>query len=113
VKRSNEPIAWSLFGAGGMLLALLGPGMIIATGWLLPFAPPERAYGTLGALFAHPLGKLAVLAAISLTLFHTVHRIYHGLHDLHVKLPAPLLLILTYGAATVLTVACGSWLLLI
>ena len=42
MKRSNAPIFWSLFGAGGMLAALIGPALVFITGiaaphgWLLP-----------------------------------------------------------------------------
>ena len=36
MKRSNKPIFWSLFGAGGMLSALVGPGLIYVTGIAVP-----------------------------------------------------------------------------
>ncbi|MEI6722867.1 MAG: fumarate reductase subunit D, partial [Betaproteobacteria bacterium] len=32
MKRSNAPIFWSLFGAGGMLSALTGPALVFITG---------------------------------------------------------------------------------
>ena len=35
LKRSNAPIFWSLFGAGGMLAALFGPALVY---YLLSFA---------------------------------------------------------------------------
>ena len=111
MKRSNEPIAWSLFGAGGMLLALVGPGLVLATGFLLPFAEPAAAFHAVDGLIANPLGKLALLACIALTLYHTVHRLHHGLQELHVPLPHRLVAGLAYGGATVLTIASASWLL--
>lgn len=113
MKRSNEPIPWALFGAGGMLLALIGPGLVLATGFLLPFAEPSRAFQAIDAIVAEPAGKLFILALIALPLFHTVHRLYHGMHDLHVPLPRPLRLALCYGTATLLSVVSGSWLLLL
>jgi fumarate reductase subunit D len=36
MKRSNEPIFWSLFGAGGMLAALIGPALVFITGIAVP-----------------------------------------------------------------------------
>ena len=88
MKRSNKPIFWSLFGAGGMLSALFGPmlvfitGLAVPTGFLLP--KDVMSYEHALALAHHPLGKLALLAVISLFLFHGMHRMYHSLHDLGV-----------------------------
>jgi fumarate reductase subunit D len=111
MKRSNEPIAWSLFGAGGMLLALIGPGLVLATGFLLPFGEPVATWHAVDAFIGHPLGKLFLLAVIALALYHTVHRLHHGLQELHVPLPHGLVALLCYGSATVLTIASASWLL--
>ena len=36
LKRSNAPIFWALFGAGGMLSALLGPMLVFITGIAVP-----------------------------------------------------------------------------
>ena len=35
--KSNEPIWWSLFSAGGMVAAMIFPILIIITGILIPF----------------------------------------------------------------------------
>jgi fumarate reductase subunit D len=88
MRRSNEPIFWSLFGAGGMLSALVGPVLIFITGFAVPLGvllPHETMdYAHLMALTRHPLGKLVVLVVISLFLFHGCHRMLHSLHDLGV-----------------------------
>ena len=88
MKRSNEPIFWALFGAGGTLAALLGPVLIFITGIAVPlgFLLPRNtmSYGPMLAFARNPIGKLAVLAVISLFLFHGCHRMYHSLHDLGV-----------------------------
>ena len=35
-KRSNAPIFWGLFGAGGMIAALVGPMLVFITGIAVP-----------------------------------------------------------------------------
>lgn len=79
---------WSLFGAGGMLSALIAPVLIFITGIAVPLGLllPERTmdHARMLALARHPLGKLALLAVISLFLFHGCHRMLHSLHDLGV-----------------------------
>ena len=110
MRRSNEPIAWSLFGAGGMVLAFVGPAMLVITGLLLPliFAQdPGRAYAAVSGTLSGPLAKLFMLLFVSLSLYHTAHRLYHGLHDLHVEGPRALLLSVFYGGATLLTLLTG------
>ena len=84
MKRSNKPIFWSLFGAGGMLSALVGPALIYVTGIAVPsgtMSEATLAYERVAA-FAHSgFGKLALFLVISLFLFHGCHRMYHCLHD--------------------------------
>jgi fumarate reductase subunit D len=112
MRRSHEPISWSLFGAGGMLLALIGPGLIVST-LLLPWLmqDPQALYVSFSAGLRHPLGTCAALAVVALPLYHTAHRLYHGLHDLHITGPGWLLGGVFYGGATVLSALCAFWLL--
>ena len=42
MKRSNAPIFWPLFGAGGMLAALIGPALVFITGIAVPMGWPVR-----------------------------------------------------------------------
>jgi len=81
VKRSNKPIFWSLFGAGGMLCALVGPMLVFLTGIAAPLGLVDMSYERTLALAQHGLGKLALLAVIGLFLFHGCHRLIHCLHD--------------------------------
>ncbi len=113
MKRSHEPVFWALFGAGGMLSALLAPVLIFSTGIAGPLGwlgPETFSAAWLLALLAHPLARLALLALISLFMFHGCHRLLHSLHDL--GLPrwrwAPWLF---YGTALLATLVAAAVLL--
>lgn len=114
MKRSNEPVFWSLFGAGGVLSALLGPILIFITGIIAPtgiWMPSETmAYPRMLALAQSWWGKAALLAVIALFLWHAVHRIYHSLHDLGIHAGAGAAAV-CYGFALVATLATAYLLL--
>jgi fumarate reductase subunit D len=116
IKRSNEPVFWSLFGAGGVLSALLGPILIFITGIAAPvgiWMPPEAmAYPRVLAFAQSWPGKAALLAVISLFLWHAVHRIYHSLHDIGFRAGRGAAVI-CYGFALAATLATGVLLLVI
>ena len=116
MKRANEPIFWSLFGAGGVLSALLGPILILITGIIAPTGtgmPPEAmAYPRVLAFAQTWCGKAALLAVISLFLWHAMHRIYHSLHDLGIQAGAGAAAV-CYGFALVATLATAYFLLII
>lgn len=105
-KRSNAPIFWALFGAGGMLSALLGPMLVLITGVLVPLGLllPQELMGYERALgFAqHWAGKGFVFVVISLFAWHAAHRIFHSLHDVgvHAGVAAKLA---CYGSALAMT----------
>lgn len=115
MKRSNAPIFWALFGAGGVLSALLGPALVLVTGILVPLGmmPGETAsYPRILAFAQHWIGKAALFAVITLFLWHAAHRIYHGLHDVGIR-PGPVLKLAIYGSAFAGTVATVGLLLAI
>ena len=101
-QRSHEPIAWSLFGAGGMVVAFITPALVIISGLLLP-AGLSIDYSMLLALLQSVWGKLAIFTIISLQLFHAAHRLHHSLHDLHIEGRPMLQLWVFYGGATALS----------
>lgn len=105
MKRSNKPVFWSLFGAGGMLAALVGPMLVFITGIAIPagLLPRETMrYENVLALAQNGLGKIAILLVISLFLFHGMHRLYHTLHDFGVSI-GPGIKALCHGFAFVAT----------
>jgi len=88
-KRSNEPIFWLLFGAGGMFSALIGPALVVVTGLAVPLGIVFRAdalrYDQAHALAQHWLGKGLLFLVVSLFLWHAGHRIFHSLHDFGIR----------------------------
>jgi fumarate reductase subunit D len=108
--RSHEPIAWSLFGAGGMVVAFITPALILISTLLVPLGLADSAllaYGNVINFLNTGWGALAIFMAITLMLFHTAHRIYHGLHDLHIEGNPTLMLLTFYGGATALSLLTG------
>jgi succinate dehydrogenase subunit D len=116
MKRSHEPIFWALFGAGGMLSALVGPVLILVTGLLVPaglgLPSDAMSYERVHAFAGHWLGALAILAVISLFLWHAMHRVYHALHDLGVR-TGKAAMAACYGVALVATLVAAVLLLLV
>jgi succinate dehydrogenase subunit D len=116
MKRSNAPVFWLLFGAGGMLSALVGPVLVLITGIAVPlgFLLPM---GTLSyprvLAFAHSwIGAVFLFAVIVLFFWHAGHRIFHSLHDLgiHTGISSKLL---CYGLPLVATLVTVYALVLI
>jgi fumarate reductase subunit D len=103
-KRSNAPIYWSLFGAGGMLSALVGPGIVAR------LLADRLDYATASAVAHHFIGKLFLFAIASLFQWHAAHRIFHTIHDFGVK-PGIGSWILCYGVALAGTLVAASALL--
>mgnify|MGYP001792600057 CR=1 FL=1 len=116
MKRSNAPIFWSLFGAGGVLSAFAGPGLVFITGIATPTGvgmPPEALSYARVMAFAQTMGgKAALFAVIALFLWHAAHRIYHCLHDFGIH-PGPETKVLLYGSALLGSVAAAQLMLAI
>jgi fumarate reductase subunit D len=114
MKRSNAPIFWALFGAGGMVSATIGAILVFITGIAAPsgmLLPQSMlSYSQVLAFSQHWAGKGFLFAIISLFLWHSVHRIFHTLHDIgiHAGLGAKLV---CYGVALAGTLAAGFSLL--
>jgi fumarate reductase subunit D len=116
MKRSNAPIFWLLFGAGGMLSALLGTALVLITGIAVPLGwtlPTDwMSYPRTQAFAQQWLGKAFLFVVIALFAWHAVHRIFHSLHDVgvHAGMAAKWV---CYGTAAVLTVVAAVALLTI
>ena len=110
LKRTHEPIVWSLFGAGGVLSAMFGPMLILVTTILVPLGillpTGTLSYSRVLAFAQWWPGALAILAVVSLFMFHAMHRLCHSLHDFgfHTGRGAQLV---CYGFAALITIICA------
>ena len=101
--KSNEPIWWSLFSAGGMVAAMIFPILIIITGILVPFGLAgddslnfERIHT---AMSQNNYVKLIIFIVITLPLFHWAHRFRFTLVDGGLKSVSTPIAIFCYGGA--------------
>ena len=112
-KRSNAPIFWGLFGAGGMMAALFGPIMVFITGIAVPLGllpANTMSYPKMLAFSQNFIGKGFIFVAVSLFMWHAVHRIHHSLHEIGIH-PGFGAKLATYGLALFVTVISAAILL--
>jgi succinate dehydrogenase subunit D len=113
-KPSMQPPLWMLFGAGGMLSALVGAALVFVTGLAAPLGillPADAlSYPHVLAFARNPLGKAFAFAVVSLFLWHAAHRIYHTLHDFGIH-PGLLQWLACYGVALAATLIAALSLL--
>jgi fumarate reductase subunit D len=105
--KSNKPIFWSLFAAGGTLAAFLAPALVLLFLLVaLGHTPALLSYNNLHAFASHWFAKLFLLAVISLFLWHAAHRLRVTLHDFGLRQDAiaAVVLYLIAAAGTLLTV---------
>ena len=106
-KRSNAPIFWGLFGAGGMFSALFGPMAVFITGIAIPLGillPADAmSYAKMHAFAQNFIGKGFIFALIALSLWFAAHRVFHSLHEFGIHAGFGFKL-LSYGVAFVSTV---------
>ena len=83
--RSNKPIIWGLFAAGGTVAAFVVPVLILITCLAVPLgllSIDVLSYERLIDLLQHPLSKLITFAVLFLTIWHAAHRMRITAHDL-------------------------------
>jgi succinate dehydrogenase subunit D len=80
--RSNKPILWLPFAAGGLVAALIIPVLILITGLLLPLGVVHLPYEKMAAFAHNPLGKLILFGMVAFPAWHAAHRLRMTAHDL-------------------------------
>lgn len=80
--KSNKPIFWGLFAAGGTITAFVTPALVLVTLFAaMRFSPDMFTYDSLHPFAAHWLGKLIIFGIILLSLWHAAHRLRVTVHD--------------------------------
>jgi fumarate reductase subunit D len=80
--KSNKPIVWGPFAAGGTITAFVTPVLILLTLiTALGHVPDELTYEGMRAFAGHWFGKLAIFAVITLSLWSSAHRLRSTFFD--------------------------------
>ena len=86
MSRSNKPIVWGPFAAGGTLTAFLTPVLIVLTLLAGLGHPPDAfSYEAMRAFAAHWVAKVALAGVIGLSLWSAAHRLRITAYDLGVR----------------------------
>ena len=102
--RSNEPMLWGLFGFGGMVAAFALPSLITCL-IIAGFSDGHTGFHILETM-SHWWGAGALFIIVFGAAFHSIHRIYHTMHDL--KMHTNLMLqVVVYGLALCISLAAA------
>jgi fumarate reductase subunit D len=113
VAKSNKPIVWGPFAAGGTLTAFVTPVLILLTLLAaLGHAPDLLTYDRLHAFAAHWLVKLGIVVVVFLSLWSAAHRLRITCYDLGLRADT-LVAAVVYAVAVAGSVAAAAYLLLI
>ena len=111
--KSNKPIVWGPFAAGGTLTAFLTPVLILLTLLAaLGHAPDLLAYERMHAFAANWLVKIVIVGVVFLSLWSAAHRLRITCYDLGVRADI-LVAAIVYAIAVAASVAAAAYLLLI
>lgn len=109
--RSNKPLVWGPFAAGGTLTAFLTPALIVLTLFAALGQTPELlAYEPLRAFAAGGWAKLAIVGVVFLSLWSAAHRLRITCYDLGLRADT-LVASVVYGVALAGTFAAGFYLI--
>jgi fumarate reductase subunit D len=111
--KSNKPIVWGLFAAGGTVTAFLTPVMIVVTGLVVPLgimSPEVLGYERVHAFLDNWFWKLVMFTFVSLSLWHAAHRLRITAHDFGVRADGPVATVV-YALALFGTIGAAMYLL--
>lgn len=105
--KSNKPIFWGLFAAGGTVAAFVIPALVLVTLFAaMRFNVDMFTYEAIHGFAAWWFGKLVIFGIITLCLWHGAHRLRVVAHDFGLRADTQIAIIL-YALAclgTLLTV---------
>ena len=104
-KRSDEPVWWGLFGAGGSWFAMITPITVLVLGILVPMGiidAEAMSYERVVTFATSIIGALFIIGTLALPMWHAMHRLHHGMHDLKIH-TGVVGKIVCYGIATLIT----------
>ena len=108
MSKSNEPVLWLLFSAGGMISAMVFPMLLIITGAILPCElAGEATFERIHKAIKNPVVKLILFIVIALPFFHWAHRFRFTLIDIGLKPISFLVSLLCYGGAITGTIGAA------
>lgn len=108
--KSNKPIFWSLFAAGGTLAAFLAPVLVLLFILVaLGHAPALFSFERMHAFASSALGKIFLFGVIALFLWHAAHRLRVTLHDFGLR-QDPVVAVVVYLVAATGTVLSALYL---
>ncbi|WP_375753238.1 fumarate reductase subunit FrdD [Vibrio sp. HN007] len=108
-KRSDEPVWWGLFGAGGTWFAMITPVTVLVLGILVPLGIIDAEamnYDRVTGFVKSFIGVFFTILTISLPMWHAMHRLHHGMHDLklHIGTAGKIFCYATAGILTALSI---------
>ena len=84
--KSNKPIFWGLFAAGGTVTAFVTPALVLITLFAaMRFNMDMFTYDAIHAFAAWWLGKLIIFGVVTLSLWHAAHRLRITVHDFGIR----------------------------
>jgi fumarate reductase subunit D len=84
--KSNKPIFWGLFAAGGTVTAFVTPALALITLFAAFGASMDMfTYASIQAFAGWWLGKLIIFGIILVSLWHAAHRLRVTVHDFGVR----------------------------
>ncbi|MBK8533921.1 MAG: fumarate reductase subunit D [Candidatus Competibacteraceae bacterium] len=104
--KSNKPIFWGLFAAGGTVTAFVTPALVLVTLFAaMRFSPDMFTYESMHAFAAHWFSKLIIFGFILLSLWHSAHRMRVTLYDFGIRADglAAVILYAIAGLGTLMT----------
>ena len=103
--RSDEPMYWLMFGAGGMVAAIVLPSilvvMIVAGLTGAELTSGMLNYEQISGLFGNWFLSICLFGIVFLLSFYALHRMHHSSHDFGIHSKATWYI--AYGAAAVIS----------